>query len=109
MTHSIKRCSLLLAMLTLLPITASAQLSAFHDRALSPQTVVGIPQPVMAPISYGQVRVCNTPASGSPCTPLASIFDLNGNALSVTGGNFGQLTTDVTGQFSFQCTAGVYQ
>src|SRR6266850_679361 len=96
-----------LALATISPIS-SAHLSSYHDRSLSPQSFLGIPTPVMAPIAYGQVRVCNTPASGSPCTPLASIFDLNGNALSVAGGNFGQVFTDVTGQFSFQCQNGNY-
>src|SRR6266850_1754722 len=96
-----------LALATIAPI-ASAQLSAYHDRALSPQTVLGIPQPVMAPIAYGQVRVCTGNVSNSPCTPVASIFDINGVALSVAGGNFGQVFTDVTGQFTFQCNPGTY-
>src|SRR6267142_2648040 len=104
-----KNC-LAIAILLLMPSISSAQLSAYHDRALSPQSVLGIPSPVMAPIAYGQVRVCtgNVLNSGSPCTPIASIFDGSGNALAVSGGNFGQVFTDVTGQFTFQCTAGLY-
>lgn len=61
------------------------------------------------PMSNAQVRICTLPASGSPCTPLASIFDINGNPLSVVGGNFGQLTTDIQGRYNFQCTAGNYE
>lgn len=61
----------------------------------------------LIPISYGQVRVCTLPgAVGSPCTPLAPITDTFGNPLTVSGGNFGQLSTNVVGQFSFGCTAG---
>jgi hypothetical protein len=103
---------LILAVLLVLVFagSASAQLSAYHDRALAPVSVLGIPQPVASPIPYGQVRVCSTPATGSPCTPLATVFDLFGNAISNSlGPNFGQVTTDVTGQFSFQCTSGTYE
>lgn len=96
------------ALATMVP-TASAQLSAYHDRALSPQTVLGIPSPVMAPIAYGQVRVCSGNVINiSPCTPLATVQDFNGNNLTVSGGNFGQVFTDVTGSFGFQCSPGVY-
>src|SRR6267142_806961 len=103
-----KNC-LAIAILLLMPSISSAQLSAYHDRALSPQSVLGIPSPVMAPIAYGQVRVCTgNVLNSSPCTPVASVFDANGNTLSVSGGNFGQVFTDVTGQFFFQCNPGLY-
>lgn len=60
----------------------------------------------VVPIQYGQVRACGFPAVGSPCTNPASIFDLNGSPLSISGGNFGQITTDVTGRYSFECASG---
>ena len=103
-----KRVAIVIALLLLSCLPASAQLSAYHDRALAPVPLPGIPSLVVVPIAYGQVRVCNGNVSNSPCTPVASIFDLQGNTLSVVGGNFGQVTTDVTGQFSFQCAAGIY-
>jgi hypothetical protein len=105
-----KRGLFTLAILLLGEGAAHAQLAAFSGRA---ETPISVQSPrgavVMGPISYGQVRVCSTPASGSPCTPVATIFDNNGNTLSVAGGNFGQLTTDVTGFFSGQCNPGTYQ
>ena len=88
---------------------AHAQLSAYTDRALHNQNIFNPSTVVSAPIPYAQVRVCTTPASGSPCTPTATIYDLSGNALGVNPGSFGQLATDVTGLFSFQCTSGVYE
>lgn len=104
-----RRLFTLLVIIGVMPYAAMAQLSAYHDRAVAPIVVPGTQISVLGPVQYGQVRICNSPASGSPCTPIASIFDLQGNALSVVGGNFGQLTTDVTGQFSFQCNPGTYQ
>jgi len=79
----------------------------YHDRAMGVQTTN--PQGGFIPISYGQVRVCTLPATGSPCTPLASITDVFGNPLSVAGGNFGQVFTDVQGNFNFGCPAGNYE
>lgn len=86
-----------------------AQNSFYSDRALSPQSVIGIPQPVAAPIPYGSVRVCSLPLTQQqPCLPLATITDINGVTLSnAIGSNFGQLTTDVTGKFLFGCVNGV--
>jgi len=100
---------LLLVLLSVLPSLASAQLSAYSDRAVSTISVLSPPGAVvLGPISYGQVRVCTGNALfTSPCTPLASIFDQNGTPLIVAGGGFGQVTTDVTGHFSFQCNPGV--
>lgn len=101
--------------LTLLLFLSSAGLgqnTAFYtDRALGVNPFTpgtnGTPSPVF--ISYGQVRVCNIPSSGdSPCSNPASISDIFGNPLSIQGGNFGQLTTDVVGRFSFACTTGNY-
>jgi hypothetical protein len=101
-----------MALIVLCAASSHAQLAAYHDRGVGNSTVISGGQyyPVLVPIQYGQVRVCNTPASGSPCTPVAQIYDMNGNALPTSlGSNFGQLTTDVTGQFSFQCTTGEYE
>jgi hypothetical protein len=87
---------------------ASAQTSFYTDRALAQTTVAGIPVPVTSAIPYGSVRVCTLPLTqGSPCLPLATITDINGNPLSNSlGSNFGQTTTDVTGRFTFGCTPG---
>lgn len=84
----------------------SPELGFYHDRAVGVSPfghIVGL-----IPIAYGQVRVCTELATNSPCSPIANIFDDFGNALSVQSGNFGQLTTDVTGQFHFGCTTGNY-
>ena len=105
-----KRIGLTLALLLLGTSAAHAQLSTFSGRAVSNISTLGPTRAVvLGPVQYGQVRVCNTPATGSPCTPIASIFDLNGNPLNVSGGNFGQVQTDVTGFYSFQCVNGVYE
>jgi hypothetical protein len=82
------------------------QTSFYTDRAVATTPVNG--QSVLVPIGYGQVRVCTSAATGSPCTPVAAITDLNGNPLSVVGGNFGQVTTDVVGRFNFGCQTGNY-
>jgi hypothetical protein len=61
-------------------------------------------------LSYAQVRVCSLPlTTTSPCAPVAAITDQFGNSLSINGGNFGQLTTDFVGRFSFGCSPGNYQ
>src|SRR5206468_297389 len=54
------------------------------------------------------VRVCGLPLTQqSPCLPLATITDINGNAISNSiGANFGQLNADVTGRYTFGCTLG---
>ena len=89
----------------------AAQSSSFYtDRAVGTFPVNGVQ--TLIPISYGQVRVCSLPTSGSPCNTPANglIFDANsGSPLTVSGGNFGQLTTDVVGRFTFGCVPGNYQ
>lgn len=87
---------------------ALGQTTAFYtDRAVGTRVVNS--QVVLGPIQYGQVRVCTSAATGSPCSPLATIFDLSGNTLSnAIGGNFGQISTDVVGRFTFGCTPGNY-
>lgn len=63
----------------------------------------------MTPIPYGWVRVCTLPVTsvyGSPCTPVANVTDQYGNPLSIIGGNFGQLKTDVVGGYTFGCSIG---
>jgi hypothetical protein len=68
-------------------------------------------QELLVPIPYGQVRVCTSPTSGSPCINPADgfVFDLAGNPATVVGGNFGQFTTDVVGRFNFGCLPGNYE
>lgn len=103
-----KRILLAFLLMLLCAINAEAQLSVYSSQATHNQNVSnGIV--VLAPIPNAQVRVCTTPASGSPCTPIAAIFDINGSPVGVDPGNFGQITTSATGAFSFQCTSGVYE
>lgn len=57
------------------------------------------------PVVGVNVRVCTTPASGQPCTPLASVF-------SNAAGTFplqNPLTTDFLGNFYFYVPSGVYE
>lgn len=93
------------------PFEADAQANSFFtDRAVGVFPLPGRGgQTGLVPIQYGPVRVCNFPAVGSPCTNPANITDINGNPLSIVGGNFGQITTDVVGRFSFGCAPGLYQ
>jgi hypothetical protein len=86
---------------------ASAQNSFYTDRAVATLPLNG-GKTALGPIQYGQVRVCNNPAVGSPCSNPATVFDINNNPLSIVGGNFGQITTDVVGRFSFQTVPGSY-
>ena len=97
-----------LAVLLAIPMLGMAQNSFYSDRAVGTFPMQnGVS--TLVPIQYGQVRVCTSPLSQqSPCLPLASITDLNNVPLTVSGGNFGQLTTSVTGQFSFGCAQGNY-
>ena len=102
-----RRCLILLLLLSSM---ASAQTIAYvYDRALGTNPFAGGSVSAFVPISYGPVRVCSAPASGSPCTPVATIYDIFGNPLTVSGGNFGQLTTDVVGNYNFGCTIGTYE
>lgn len=95
--------------LALASVAGVAQTSFYTDQAVG---VFPLPggggRAGLIPIQYGQVRVCGSPAIGSPCVNTATITDLSGNPLPIVGGNFGQLTTDVTGRFSFGCTVGNY-
>lgn len=102
----------LLALMLLASAAAWGQAAFYTDRALGVNPFTpgtgGIPSPVF--LAYAQVRVCTLPLTlSTPCPNLASITDIFGNPITVTGGNFGQLTTDVVGRFSFGCTAGSYQ
>lgn len=98
----------ILALLLMVPIMGLGQTSSFFtDRAVGSFPVNHMQ--VLIPISYGQVRVCSFPAIGSPCVNPASVTDLSGTPLTVLGGNFGQITTDVVGRFSFGCAPGIYQ
>lgn len=103
-----------LLLILLLTAAAWGQNGAFYtDRALgvnpfsSTTTAGSTPSAIF--ISYGQVRVCTLPTTGSPCNTPATISDIFGNNLPIVGGNFGQLTTDVVGRFSFGCTPGNYE
>lgn len=108
-----RRLLLLLVLVVLVGASALegfSQVSYYSDRAVGTVPVYsnGANFAALTPISYGQVRVCTQFATGSPCTPPAQVYDTVGNALSIVGGNFGQLTTDVVGRFAFGCTPGNY-
>jgi len=95
----------------MLPVVGVAQTSFYTDRAVGTFPALNGGVTMLVPIQYGQVRVCRFPAIGSPCVNTADgfVFDLSGGPLTVIGGNFGQVRTDVTGRFSFGCTPGTYQ
>ncbi len=68
-------------------------------------TPTGQSTPVFLP--YAQVRVCTYSAAPTiPCSPTANITDVFGTPLSIVGGNFGQLQTDVIGRYNFGCNFG---
>lgn len=99
----------LLFLIILLPMIAHAQFYFYNDRATGlgffPGSTTGL-----VPLPYAQVRICQAPFTNltpGNCQPLASLLDINGNAISNSiGGAWGQITADVTGRFSFQCPAG---
>jgi hypothetical protein len=106
---------LLLWLMMLCTLPSVAQVGYYYGKALAVNpfpSAQGAYQTTgtFGPISYGQVRVCTAPASGIPCTPLATnITDTFGNTLSVAGGNFGQVFTSVQGDYNFGCSvAGNY-
>lgn len=90
-----------------LAIAISAIGQTFYtDRALGVNPLGNTP----VFLSYAQVRVCSLPlTTTAPCAPVASITDQFGNLLGISGGNFGQLKTDVVGRFTFGCAPGNYQ
>lgn len=105
-----KKLILALAMVLAAPFLRSQTISFYTDRAVAPNpfAIQGVNNLLLA-IPNGQVRVCTytVPVGFANCSPLASIFDVNGNPISnAIGGSFGQLTTDNTGRFSFGCTSG---
>jgi len=63
----------------------------------------------VTPCPYCWVRVCSLPTTSSPCSTPTTVTDQYGNNLNVTGGNFGQLQTSVTGLFTFGCYGGNYE
>jgi len=96
---------LLVLLLFVLPVFPQGTPSLYNDRAIGVnplgQDLISMP--------FAQVRVCTAGASGSPCSPVASIADVNGNPLPIVGGNFGQLTADNQGRFNFECTPANYR
>lgn len=100
-----------LVAITLLVGAAVAQQGAYYGQAFGVNPFSpgagATPSPIFLP--FAQARVCSFPASGTPCTPLAPIWDLNSTALTVPGGQFGQVTTNVVGQFNFLCNAGLFE
>lgn len=55
-------------------------------------------------ISYASIRVCTEPATGSPCSPLASIY--SDAALSVPLSN--PMAADIFGNYTFYVAGGTY-
>lgn len=86
----------------------SAAQSFYSGQAMQPVVISGSPQPTLGPIPFAGVRVCSTPLTQtSPCLPLATVTDQNGNTLSNSiGSNFGQLSADNLGRFVFGCSTG---
>jgi len=78
-------------------MTAFGQAASRYDGVLIDQNgkpVVGM-----------NVRVCTTPATGQPCTPLANVYTNSG--LTFPAQN--PLTTDFLGNFYFYVTSGIYE
>lgn len=100
----------ILALLLACPIIGLGQSTSFYtDRAVGTFPVGNNGVQTLVPLAYVQVRVCTSAdinTTGSPCPHLASVTDLSGNPLTVSGGNFGQIKTDVTGRFNFGCSPG---
>jgi hypothetical protein len=101
---------LILALAMMLGSAFAQTVSFYTDRAVAPNpfAIQGVNNLLLA-LPNAQVRVCtyNAPVTFANCTPLANIFDVNGNAISNSiGGNFGQLSTDITGRFAFGCASG---
>src|SRR5579862_1805071 len=103
----------LMAVLLLLVGLAAGQNSYYTNQNFgvnpfsSANGAYSVTSPILIP--FGWVRVCTVPATGSPCSPLAQIYDIFGNPLSVIGGNFGQLQANNIGQYTFQCIGGSYE
>lgn len=57
------------------------------------------------PVVGVNIRVCSSPASGQPCTPLASVY----SNLSLTFPLQNPLTTDFLGNFYFYATCSTYE
>jgi hypothetical protein len=60
--------------------------------------------PTGLPVAGAYVRVCSQPASGSPCSPLASIY----SDVNLTIPSLNPLTTDMNGNYFFYVQGGVY-
>lgn len=102
----------LLALMALAASMMGQTVAFYSDRALGVNPFTPGTGGSLSPLflSYSQVRVCSLPLTlGTPCPTPAAITDIFGNAIAIVGGNFGQLTTDVVGRFSFGCTPGNYQ
>src|SRR5690348_7939921 len=105
--------AMILAVAGMLPSLGQAETTSFYtDPAQGNFPLAGQGgMTVTVPFPNAQVRVCDFPATGSPCSNTADnqVFDLSGNPIFVLGGQFGQVTADATGRFTFGCSVGVYQ
>jgi hypothetical protein len=57
------------------------------------------------PVVGANVRVCTTPATGQPCTPLANVYTNSGMTFPAQN----PLTTDFLGNFYFYIPSGIYE
>lgn len=110
-THLKTALKLIFSMALLLGMAAAQTTVVWTDRALAinPFSANGVSVPAATFAQYAWVRVCSVPATGTPCTPVAAITDISGNPLSISGGNFGQLQTDIVGKWTIGCSPGTYQ
>lgn len=86
----------ILAAIFLLPISAWGQGSQFSDDVLRPTSV----------IPGAQVRVCTSVATGTPCTPLTTIYTDETLVTPIAGSI---VTADQSGKFTFYAAAGCYK
>ena len=76
--------------------TAAAQGTQFTDDVMRPSAV----------IPGASVRVCTSAGTGTPCTPLATIYSDQAMTAAIAGST---MTADSRGRFTFYAPAGCYQ
>jgi len=94
---------LLLVLTLLLPAVCLAQGAGYTNTALT--TTSASPNSTTRVVSYATVRVCTEPATGSPCSPLSTIYGnpaLSGSPLP------NPMTADVYGNYTFYVSPGTY-
>ena len=90
-----------LALLAVLALTAIAAPAAGAQGSRKDDIVFG---PTGHPVAGASIRVCQTTATGTPCSPLATIY--TSAAMTTTAPN--PITSDGIGNYHFYAPAGRY-